>query len=166
MRPPRAKARKAPSIDIQVTSSRWKRQKAAERTVRKALAAAATATRARAGEISIVLTDDRTMRALNRDWRGIDAPTNVLSFPAPSRNGKSNLVPLGDIVIAFETLKRESKEDRKPFLHHLSHLAVHGFLHLMGYDHRSDKQAAVMERLERAILARLNVADPYRERAR
>ncbi|HET7849672.1 MAG TPA: rRNA maturation RNase YbeY [Pseudolabrys sp.] len=166
MRSPRTRARASPAIEIQVTSARWKRQKAAERTVRKALAAAAGATRTDAGEISIVLTDDRTIRTLNRDWRGIDAPTNVLSFPAPARNGNAGPAPLGDIVIAFETLRRESTEEGKPFLHHLSHLAVHGFLHLIGYDHRSDKQAAVMERLERAILAQLKVADPYRVRAR
>ncbi|HEX5508034.1 MAG TPA: rRNA maturation RNase YbeY [Pseudolabrys sp.] len=166
MRSSKIKRPKAPAIDIQVRSARWKKEAAAEKTVRKAVIAAAAALRKSGGEISIVLTDDKTIRALNRDWRGVDGPTNVLSFPAPSGNGRAGPVPLGDIVIAFETLRRESAEESKPFLHHLSHLAVHGFLHLMGYDHRNDKQAAAMERLERAILALLNVADPYRPRAR
>ncbi|MGB7258286.1 MAG: rRNA maturation RNase YbeY [Pseudolabrys sp.] len=158
--------RKAPAIDIQVRSTRWKKQAAAEKTVRKAVTAAAAALKKSAGEVSIVLTDDKTMRALNREWRGIDAPTNVLSFPAQEPKNKAGQFALGDIVIAFETLKRESAGEGKPFLHHLSHLTVHGFLHLMGYDHQTDSQANTMEGLERAILARLRVGDPYRERAR
>ena len=133
--------------------------------MRKAVVTAAAALKAASGEVSIVLTDDKTMRALNRDWRGIDAPTNVLSFPANPVNGKAPAL-LGDIVIAFETLTRESADEGKPFLHHLSHLTVHGFLHLMGYDHQTNRQAAAMESLERAILARLNVDDPYRVRTR
>jgi len=165
MRLPAARRRKAPSIDIQVRSTRWKKQTAAEKTVRKAVTASAAALKAGRGEVSIVLTDDKTMRALNRDWRGVDAPTNVLSFPATQASGQAPQL-LGDIVIAFETLTRECADEGKPFLHHLSHLTVHGFLHLMGYDHQTDKQAAAMEKLERAILARLNVADPYRVRAR
>ncbi|MGC1465162.1 MAG: rRNA maturation RNase YbeY [Pseudolabrys sp.] len=165
MRSPAARRRSAPSIDIQVRSARWKKQSAAEKTVRKAVVTAAAALKAASGEVSIVLTDDKTMRALNRDWRGIDAPTNVLSFPANPVNGKAPAL-LGDIVIAFETLTRESADEGKPFLHHLSHLTVHGFLHLMGYDHQTNRQAAAMESLERAILARLNVDDPYRVRTR
>ncbi|HEU4659724.1 MAG TPA: rRNA maturation RNase YbeY [Pseudolabrys sp.] len=156
----------APFIDIQVRSARWKKQAAAEMTVRKAVRAAAVASKISHGEISVVLTNDKTIRALNRDWRGIDAPTNVLSFPARAVNGSMGPAPLGDIVIAFETLKRESKEEGKPFLHHLSHLAVHGFLHLLGYDHQTNRQAAAMERMERTILAGLKIDDPYRVRTR
>jgi probable rRNA maturation factor len=119
----------------------------------------------KAGEIVIVLTDDARMRRLNRKWRGQDRPTNVLSFPVNTRhagNGKRCL--LGDIVIAYETTTREARAEEKAFDHHMAHLAVHGFLHLMGYDHETDEEALVMERLETSILARLNIPDPYSER--
>jgi len=88
----------------------------------------------------------------------------VLAFPTDPQAGPHRL--LGDIVIAYETLAREARAERKRFDHHLAHLAVHGFLHLCGYDHESDRQAATMERLETAILARLGVPDPYIARAR
>jgi probable rRNA maturation factor len=108
-----------------------------------------------------VLTDDSAIRALNRDWRGVDRPTNVLSFPA--RPGPSAAGPalLGDIVIAFETTMQEARSESKPFEHHLAHLAVHGFLHLLGQDHDNDSDAETMEGIERVILARLGIPDPY-----
>jgi probable rRNA maturation factor len=148
-----------PSIDIQVASPLWHAEPAAEQTVRAVIAAAASLASA-AGEVSVLLTDDAALRVLNRDWRGIDKPTNVLSFPA-NANSAAPQPLLGDVVIAYETLWRESADQRKPFLHHLAHLAVHGFLHLLGYDHGTDSQAAAMESLERDILARLHIADPY-----
>lgn len=115
-------------------------------------------------ELSIVLADDAAQQQLNRDWRGIDRPTNVLSFPswrpdAPAPPGAPLL--LGDIVLAFETVAREAEEQQKPIADHLSHLVVHGVLHLLGYDHRTDGEASVMEALETSILASLGVADPY-----
>jgi probable rRNA maturation factor len=146
---------KAPSIEIQVQSPLWRDQPAAEATVREAIGAAAASLSTAEGEISVVLTDDAAIRALNRDWRRIDKPTNVLSFP-----GKPPL--LGDIVIAYETSAGEAAGEGKPFAHHLAHLAVHGFLHLLGYDHETDSAADVMEALERDILSRLRVPDPYR----
>ena len=149
----------APHIEIQVQSSLWDAEPAADETVRSAIAAAALQAPA-AGEISVLLTDDATIRSLNATWRGIDKPTNVLSFPAQTANSAAPL--LGDIAIAYETLQRESAAEGKPFLHHLAHLSVHGFLHLLGYDHATDSQAAAMEKLERDILARLAIADPYR----
>ena len=100
--------------------------------------------------------------ALNRDWRGIDKPTNVLSFPVRRRKPDGLPALLGDVIVAYETLAREASEENKPFLHHLAHLAVHGFLHLLGYDHETDSEAEAMEGLEREILARLGIADPYR----
>jgi probable rRNA maturation factor len=109
----------------------------------------------RGAEVSILLCDDACIRALNRQWRGIDAPTNVLSFPAP--RGPA----LGDIAVAYETTAREAGTEGKTVKDHLVHLLVHGFLHLVGYDHRSDAQAGDMERLERDILAALGIADPY-----
>jgi probable rRNA maturation factor len=111
-----------------------------------------------------VLTHDSAIRKLNRTWRGKDEPTNVLAFPA--RQQTSPQGSLGDIVIAYETLAREAKAEGKLFSHHLAHLAVHGFLHLCGYDHETDRQAAAMERLEIAVLARLRIPNPYVAHAR
>ena len=151
----------APSIDILVQSPLWNEQPAAEQTVRDAIAAAAAslpdAQRKPNGEVSVVLTDDATIRALNKEWRKIDKATNVLSFPA----GPNKDVILGDVVIAYETLQRECAEEDRVFLHHLAHLSVHGFLHLMGYDHETDAEADSMERLETAVLQRLGLPDPY-----
>jgi probable rRNA maturation factor len=152
--------RAAPEVDLQVQSQAWDGEPQAENTVRAAIAAAARACPAE-GEVSIVLTDDAAIRTLNRDWRNLDKATNVLSFPAMKPPGGAPPL-LGDIVIAYETLAGESSEEGKPLLHHLAHLAVHGFLHLMGYDHQTDSQADAMERLERDILASMNIADPYR----
>ena len=147
----------APSIDVQIQSPLWDAEPAAAETVRTAIETAAALVPA-AGEISVLLTDDASVRNLNRAWRGLDKPTNVLSFPAAKAGGAL----LGDIAIAYETLAGEAAADAKPFLHHLAHLAVHGFLHLLGYDHQTDSQADAMEGLERAALARLDIADPYR----
>jgi probable rRNA maturation factor len=107
-----------------------------------------------------VLTDDAKIRALNRSWRGKDTATNVLSFPAPA-GGSAEPRPLGDVVLARETIAREAVEQRIPAQDHLAHLTVHGVLHLLGYDHENDRDAETMERLEREILARLGVPDPY-----
>jgi probable rRNA maturation factor len=145
-----------PSIDIQTQSPPWDAEPAVAQTVRAAIDAAAALVPAE-GEISVLLTDDAGIRDLNRTWRGVDQPTNVLSFPAARPSGAL----LGDIAIAFDSLAREAAADGKPFLHHLAHLVVHGFLHLLGYDHQTDSQAEAMEGLERAALARLNIADPY-----
>jgi len=145
----------APAVDIQVASKLWQAQPAAEQTVRAAIAAAAKFAKAD-GEASVMLTDDESIAKLNRDWRKIDKPTNVLSFPAPK--GASML---GDIVIAYETLERECAEEDRIFLDHLAHLTVHGFLHLIGYDHQNDAQADEMEGLESKIMALMKLPDPY-----
>jgi probable rRNA maturation factor len=154
-------------VDVIVESGLWAAEPGAEATVRRAIAAAAETVRAlpdAAGEVSVVLTDDAAIRALNRRWRHLDQPTNVLSFPAPgSANGMASL--LGDIAVAYETTAREASEEHKPLADHLAHLAVHGFLHLVGYNHDSDETADEMEQLEARILARLGVPDPYTARA-
>ena len=149
----------APSVDIQIASPLWDAQPAAEQTVREAIAAAATVLAAGDGEVSVVLTDDSAIRALNRDWRKIDKPTNVLSFPAPGTAGAEKM--FGDIVIAYETLARECDEEDRIFLHHLAHLSVHGFLHLIGYDHQTDSDADAMEALESKIMIAMKRPDPY-----
>jgi probable rRNA maturation factor len=150
-----------PQIDVQTRSPLWKAQPLAEQTARHAIAAAASALSTAGGEVSIVLTDDSGIAALNRDWRGIDKPTNVLSFPASGHKGNESSRFLGDIVIAYETLVRECDDEDREFLHHLAHLTVHGFLHLAGYDHETDTQAEEMEGLESKIMARMNMPDPY-----
>jgi probable rRNA maturation factor len=111
-------------------------------------------------ELSIVLTDDAQQQGLNRDWRGIDKPTNVLSFPQIEPFGPVTGI-LGDIVLARDTLEREAAELDKPFTDHYTHLVVHGFLHILGYDHIDEAQALVMEGLETQILATLGIPDPY-----
>ena len=153
--------RPALAVDIVVESPLWKAQRGADAMLRRALAAAGALVPSD-GELAVVLTDDAAIRALNRDWRGKDAATNVLSFPAKeARPDRRAPRLLGDIVIAYETVAREAAAEGKPFIHHLAHLAVHGFLHLVGYDHEANGDADAMERLEIAILARLDVPDPY-----
>ncbi len=151
-----------PQIEVMVRSPRWKTRPRATGVVRRAVAAAAQAVATPPGTLAIVLTDDSAIRMLNRDWRGHDAPTNVLSFAsgAPSHGDRASH-HLGDIVIAYQTVRREAEAERKPFGHHLAHLAVHGFLHLLGYDHQNIRDARRMERLEVRILAQLAVPDPY-----
>jgi probable rRNA maturation factor len=161
MKPAPKRRAAAPSVDIQAQSPLWDGQPLAEQTVRDAIAAAAAALSTADGEVSILLTDDKAIRVLNRDWRGIDKPTNVLSFPAVKMKADAGAKFLGDIVIAYETLKRECDDEDRIFLHHLAHLAAHGFLHLIGYDHQTDKDADVMEGLESKIMTRMNLPDPY-----
>lgn len=117
----------------------------------------------RPSEVSLVFTDDEPIRVLNRDWRGKDKATNVLSFPAVEQLPEGRLPPmLGDIVIAAGTVRREAEVEDKPFEHHLLHLLVHGFLHLLQYDHEDEADAEEMEATERRILARIAIPDPYR----
>ena len=157
-----ARRQVAPAVDIVVASPLWGTQRSIKRLLRRAIGEAASVISTAVGELAIVLTDDSAIRALNRDWRSRDAATNVLSFPTPETDhahGTPRL--LGDIVIAYETTDREARAENKPFAHHAAHLAVHGFLHLAGYDHAEDVEAAAMENLETAILARLDVPNPY-----
>ena len=111
-------------------------------------------------EISIVLADDDFVRDLNRQYRNIDRPTNVLSFPADDGDGLGPCL-LGDVILAYETVQREADAAGKPMLDHVSHLIIHGALHLLGFDHEDEQEAIEMEAIETAILARLGVADPY-----
>jgi probable rRNA maturation factor len=156
---PKATAAKAPKIAILAESALWKRQTDVKSAVRRAIAEAAAVLSTARAELVIVLTDDSAIRLLNRDWRGIDAATNVLSFPTAGAPGDPPLI--GDIVLAYETIDCEARDERKPFAHHVAHLAVHGFLHLLGYDHEREKDAEAMERTERIILRRLAIPDPY-----
>lgn len=114
-------------------------------------------------EASLVLSDDAEIQVLNRDYRGKDSPTNVLSFPSDEPDYGPDGPPtlLGDVILAWETVAREAEEQGKPVGRHLSHLVVHGILHLVGYDHEIDAEAEEMERLEVQILGGLGIPDPY-----
>ena len=158
----------APLTEVVIAAEGWQNEPDVEAVIQRAIAAAAAASAAEASdaELAVMLTDDEGIRTLNKGFRGIDKPTNVLSFPAPEIGGSADRSPrpLGDIAIAYETVRREADDEHKPFADHLSHLAVHGFLHLIGYDHETDDDADEMEGLETEILAQLGIPDPYAER--
>lgn len=130
---------------------------------RAAEAAVAVSPEKPSGAISatLLLTDDRAVRDLNRAWRGQDKPTNVLSFPASSPRTPNGPLELGDLVLAFETVTREALDEHKSVADHAAHLVVHGVLHLLGHDHLDDEDAHRMERLEAAALASIGISDPY-----
>ena len=175
--PPSENGAPALAVDILIESEAWRMLPEAEDIVRRTIAVATTCPHAtllrergrvgwgldRDAELCVLLCDDETIARLNGHWRGHQKPTNVLSFPAPALRGAGpdEKIPLGDIAIAYETLVREAEENGTTVSGHLSHLVVHGFLHLLGYDHHMDDDAERMERLERDVLARIGVADPY-----
>jgi len=113
-------------------------------------------------EVSLLLTDDAHQRDLNSQWRGIDSPTNVLSFPDGSPLPDGGRL-LGDVVLALDTCRREAREQGKSLADHTAHMVVHGVLHLLGFDHEEAEEAAVMESLEVRLLAAMGIADPYAE---
>jgi probable rRNA maturation factor len=161
-----------PITEVLVVADCWQDEPDAEAVIQRAIAAAAETVDADVAdaELAVMLTDDSGIRTLNSNWRGVDKPTNVLSFPAlqPAGGRGEDDAPrmLGDIAIAYQTMRREADDEQKPFDHHLSHLAVHGFLHLIGYDHENDDDAETMETLEQEILAQLGIPDPYVDRER
>ena len=137
---------------------------AARRAVEAAFAVAPAAPRSLV-ELSLLLTDDAGVQALNRAWRGLDKPTNVLSFPGSGLPAPDGVRHLGDIALAFETIVREAEAQGTSLAHHVAHLIVHGVLHLIGHDHEEDEEAEAMESLETEALAKLGIADPYRDMA-
>jgi probable rRNA maturation factor len=161
------------SVEVAVEFEKWRR--AYPEAAALAGGAARAAFRAAAEEaglppaaqvvIGVTLTDDAEQRRLNRIWRGKDAPTNVLAFPAAGPEAPPAGAPLllGDVVLALETVAGEATSQQKPLGDHLRHLVVHGVLHLLGRDHEDAAEAVAMERLETAILAELGVPDPYRD---
>jgi probable rRNA maturation factor len=165
---PSARRAAAPAVDILVEDAGWRALKGCRALCRRVIAAAAGGSGvalAPGAEVSVLLTGDAAIHALNREWRGKDSPTNVLSFPAAAPRGLAAAAMLGDIVLAYATLAREAAAEDKSLSDHLSHLLVHGFLHLVGYDHETAVEAEAMEARERVILAGLGIADPYRDRA-
>lgn len=148
-------------IEILVDAEGWSDVTEVEAVVERAARAALGAEAA--GALTVLLADDAALQRLNREFRGKDKPTNVLSFPAAPVPGEP--AALGDIALACETCAREAREEGKTLADHLSHLVVHGVLHLLGHDHETDAEAEAMEAAETAILARLGIADPYAEPA-
>lgn len=150
-------------IDISIESGEWPDEASLARLVDRAVAAAFAETGvAGRSELSVVFSDDSHIQKLNAGWRGKDKPTNVLSFPAfPLVQGGPLPPMLGDIVLAAETVAREAALEDKPVENHITHLVIHGLLHLLGYDHETDTEAEAMEAIERAALARLAIPDPY-----
>ncbi|OAN54594.1 rRNA maturation factor [Paramagnetospirillum marisnigri] len=155
-------------IDVRLDSPQWQaRLPDAEARCGRLAATALEAVDLPDGvvELSIVLADDEAVRALNKGWRGKDAPTNVLSFAAldeedaPLVEGAPLL--LGDVILAFETCAAEASDQGKSLEDHFSHLVIHGVLHLLGFDHEDEEEAIEMEALESALLASLGIADPY-----
>ena len=154
----------APRIEFVETEPRWRRALPARRLAREAVAAAAAeagVTLVRGAEMTVHLVDDAAVRQLNQRWRGKDAPTNVLSFPAASGARISVARLLGDVFVALPTLEREAAAEDKPLADHFRHLVLHGFLHLLGFDHETTAEAEAMEALEIRALARLGVRNPY-----
>ena len=150
-------------IEIAVEAGNWPERSELEVLAKRCLTVAcqtASADKGRACSgytVSLLFTNDAAMRELNRTWRGRDKATNVLSFP---QAGIATPV-LGDIVLAWETIQREAALEEKPTNHHIAHLIVHGFLHLLGYDHQQREDAELMEHLERCGLKKIGIADPY-----
>lgn len=160
------------TIDIQVSveAGNWPAEEALHETATRVLDAAnsylSTELRqpfpALPPELSLLFTDDATMRTINAEWRDKDKPTNVLSFPAfPLVPGGMPGPMLGDIVLASETIANEAKDLQRSSGDHLAHLLVHGYLHLFGYDHLEAEDAEIMEHHEVRILAALGISDPY-----
>lgn len=163
---PRSTAAAAPvDLVVRIDHSGWRALTPdPEALVERAVSAALGLFEPEAVELSVVLSDDAAVRVLNRDHRGKDQPTNVLSFP-PAFAPPAGPRPLGDVILAFETVEREAGEQGKAAGDHLSHLVVHGVLHLCGYDHGTEAEAEEMEDVERAVLAGLGIADPYADSA-
>jgi probable rRNA maturation factor len=149
-------------IDIHTDDPRWRKVRGLPARLRRAAELALKRGRARdASQLTILLAGDQRLKDLNRQFRGRNKPTNVLSFPVEGQND----VYLGDIALAYGVTADEARAGAKRFVDHAMHLTVHGVLHLLGFDHETDRDAAVMEPLETRILRELGVADPYASKA-
>ena len=148
-------------IAVSISSPAWEAvlPDAERLCVESALAVLGPATKPT--ELSIVLSSDAEIRILNRDYRGKDTTTNVLSFPSGLSSDLTGTDMLGDVILAFETVSMEAARDGKPLESHLRHLVVHGVLHLLGYDHETEDEATEMERREVEILDGFGISDPY-----
>lgn len=166
--------KKNPSVIIEIKGAGWKKIKGLEKRLAQAseltLATMPVALlpAARRAQATLLLTSDKAVQTLNHDYRGKDKPTNVLSFPQFERAdlakvGKTGLgnIYVGDIAVAYQTVVKEAKAEKKELLDHVTHLLIHGLLHLFGYDHDTDARASRMEKMEKEIMATLGLPDPY-----
>ena len=153
-------------IEISVEYAGWRELQSPEALVAESLKAALEESGAlllEGAEVSLLFCDDTRIRELNRDFRGHDKATNVLSFPTP--DPLETALFIGDIAVAYQTISREAQEQGRSLDQHSRHMIVHGFLHLLGYDHEDEDEAEAMEALEVRVLSRLGVDSPYREDA-
>jgi len=148
------------AIDLRIADPRWEALGDVDAFAAHVLGRAAVHMKA-GGDLAVLMTDDAEMQALNRQWRGMDKPTDVLSFPSDGPEIPGQPQYLGDIALGYETSLRDAEAMQRPFEAHASHLLIHGFLHLLGYDHIDPEDAKVMEPLEADILAGLGWPDPY-----
>lgn len=156
-----------PDLDVQVTFAAWQDDSEDPQSMTRRVVGALDhhlGHPLKTRELTVRFSSDEEVRALNAQFRGKDKPTNVLSFPA-GEVPEGEPQPLGDIILARETVVREAAEQGKSVSDHTCHLILHGMLHLLGYDHGTDADAEEMEAVERDVLAALDVADPYAERA-
>jgi probable rRNA maturation factor len=142
-----------------VEDRKWGAKRSLSARLKKAAALALSRGGHAGGALTILLSNDKKLHALNVSFRGKDKPTNVLSFPA-RRDAY-----LGDVAIAYGVTAKEAREQKKSFADHATHLTVHGVLHLLGYDHETARAARIMEPLETSILDELGIADPYSSEA-
>lgn len=150
------------AVDIIVSSPLWEGMDDLDALAERALHQCVATMGARLAqdcEVCVTFCDDATIHGLNAQWRGMDAATNVLAFPTPGALATKPL--LGDIVVAYETVAREAREQDKSLRDHVAHMVVHGFLHLIGYDHETPGEAEIMEAVERRVAAALGLSDPY-----
>ena len=151
------------AIDLSVEAGAWPPMPELAVIARRAVDGVIGETGVSGSELSVVFSDDAHVRTLNAGWRGKDKPTNVLSFPAFPHSRRGEVPPvLGDVVLAAETVAAEASAEGKRLADRVTHLIVHGILHLIGYDHETDAEAEEMEEMERRILAGLDISDPYR----
>jgi probable rRNA maturation factor len=157
-------ARNDITVDVQKAAAGWKLVAGAAPLVRKVARqtlAMANVPVLKGASVAVLLADDARVRDVNRQWRATDKPTNVLSFPGAAPDRISQSPYLGDIILAYETVAAEAAAEAKPLPHHVAHLVAHGVLHLLGYDHMTKADAERMETVESAILATLDIPDPY-----
>ena len=152
----------SPEIDVHIAAAQWAKVDALDALTRRCIEISleeCAMSLAHDCEVSVVFSDNTEIQQLNAQWRGLNKPTNVLSFPTPGDLAQKKL--LGDIIIAYETVAQEAADQKKSINAHVAHMVMHGFLHLLGYDHECDADAQEMELMERRIAMKMGIKDPY-----